>query len=264
MPRILIKTVRGNLGRLLTAVLTRPRHYCVYCDRHVLTFLPYKGGSSAAPKVMATSAVIGSDLDNFSCMRCGSTDRERHLFMYMRALGMLEKLSGTRILHFAPESKLPDVLRKCSPEKYVQADLFPKKSGILKLDLENIDAPAESFDLVIANHVLEHVGDDLAAMREIYRVLSPGGTAILQTPYASAILETQADPNVEFDPRLNLELYGQEDHLRLFGMDIFDRIQSVGFELGVVGHEEALVQYEPREYGVNAREPFMRFYKSNH
>jgi len=211
--------------------------------------------------VLAAAVVIGSDLDNFSCWRCWSTDRERHLLLYMRALGMLDEMHGARILHFAPESRLSAVLRNYGPKKYVPADLFPTHPDIHKLDMENIDAAEGSFDFVIANHVLEHVNDDLAAMREVHRVLAPGGTAILQTPYALGNSQTQEDPAVASDPKLKLELYGQEDHLRLFGMDIFERIQSVGFESRVVTHEKVLAQYGAQEYGVNICEPFMCFHK---
>ena len=256
-----MKTVSGDIRKLLSAVFRRPLHYCVYCDNKVLAFLPYKGGSSAAPRVVAAAAVIGSDLDNFSCLRCKSTDRERHLLMYMRAVGMLNELHGARILHFAPESRLSAVLRKYGPEKYVQADLFPSHPDIHQLDMEDIDFPEGSFDFVIANHVLEHVSDDLAAMREVQRVLAPGGTAILQTPYASGNSHTEEDPSVTSDPKLKLELYGQEDHVRLFGMDIFERIQSVGFEPRVVTHEKVLAQYDAQEHGVNICEPFMCFHK---
>lgn len=76
------------------------------------------------------------------------------------------------------------------------------------------------FDLVVANHVLEHVAADRAAVSEVARVLAPGGHAVLQTPYSSVLRATFEDPGVS-SPVARLQLYGQEDHLRLFGLDIF-------------------------------------------
>jgi SAM-dependent methyltransferase len=256
-----LKTVSANLGALLKASFRRRRHHCVYCNAKVLTFLPYKGGSSAAPAVVATTSMIGSDLDNFSCWRCGSTDRERHLLLYLRELGKLELFTGARILHFAPEARLSLLLKEYSPADYVKADLFPNQPDIIRVNMEAIDFPDQSFDFVIANHVLEHVSDDQQALREVARVLAPNGTAILQTPYAAANEHTQEDPAAASSAKLKLELYGQEDHVRLFGTDIFERIQKAGLESEIATHDETLSQYDPQEYGVNKSEPFMCFRK---
>ena len=253
------KTVLANTRTLLGALIRRPEHFCVICERKVLAFLPYKGGNANAPAITFSADIVGSDLDHFSCPRCGATDRERHLLLYLRQLNVLKKLSGARVLHFAPERKLSELIRAQQPTEYVRGDLFPSQPDIVRLDMEAIDAADASFDIVIANHVLEHVSDDLRALSELHRVLVSGGRAILQTPYAAGNAQTQQGQAT--DARTRLALYGQEDHVRLFGTDIFERFTSVGFKAEVAEHGATLANFDAAVHGVNRREPFMLFRK---
>jgi SAM-dependent methyltransferase len=116
----------------------------------------------------------------------------------------------------------------------------------------------DTFDCVIANHVLEHVGDVDRALGEICRVLRPGGHAILQTPYGSKLHRTWEDAGID-TPAARLQAYGQEDHVRLFGRDIFERIAAAGFDALVRQHNELLDDVDPDREGVNPREPFFLF-----
>lgn len=234
------------------------RRYCIICSYPVWRFMPYRSGSRGRPGLMTALRIVGSDPDNYECPRCGSHDRERHLFMYMDACGVLDKVRGWRILHFAPEKNLSRILQARPPREYIRCDLFPKDSKTLKVDIEDIPFPNESFDLVIANHILEHVDDVERALREIRRVLVSGGRAILQTPFSPMLHETWCDPGIT-SPEARLQAYGQEDHVRLFGRDIFDRIESCGLVSHAAAHDEALPDMDPRRYGVNREEPFFLF-----
>lgn len=98
--------------------------------------------------------VIGSDVDNFQCPWCGSTDRERHLLMYMRAAGLFDALPGMAVLHFAPERHLSRLIVAAGPARYIKCDLFPGAPDIERVDMLAIPYPDKTFDLVIANHVL--------------------------------------------------------------------------------------------------------------
>jgi len=231
---------------------------CALCGAHVGFFLPYRGGWRSAPPLLHSFQVIGSDLDNYLCPTCGCHDRERHLLLYLRHKGMLEKLSGSAVLHFAPEGRLTSYIERTLPSRYIRADLFPSRAGIERIDILAIPHAAGTFDFVIANHVLEHVSDDLRALSEVRRVLKIGGHAILQTPYSNLLEHTFSDPGVQSEQD-RLQIYGQEDHVRLYGRDIFQRFAGAGFVGRVAFHPQVLQACDPARYGVNPQEPFFLF-----
>ncbi len=231
---------------------------CCLCGARVRRFLPYRGGWRAAPAAMRALRVIGSDLDHFACPRCGCHDRERHLWLYMNKYGLLERMRGAVLLHFAPELALTTVLAHAGLSRHVMADLNPSRPEIVQMDMLSTGLANSSFDFVMANHVMEHVDDDMTALRELRRVLKPGGLAILQTPYSDVLERTFADPGIR-TPEQRLELYGQEDHVRLYGRDIFDRFASAGFASRAARHADALPDVEAPKFGVNPSEPFFLF-----
>ncbi len=233
--------------------------YCVACQSSIGWFLPYKRGQVTPPFLQALD-LVGSDVDNFSCPRCWSHDRERHLFLYMRETGFLDKLHGATVLHFAPETWLSRVIAGQSPLRYVKADLYPSAADVEKVNMLAIQYPDEIFDVVIANHVLEHVLDERQALAELYRVLKPGGFAVLQTPYCAKLKHTFCDPGID-DDESRLQAYGQEDHVRLYGSDIFVRFEAAGFITRIRQHEDVLSKFDSIKYGLNKSEPFFLFEK---
>ena len=232
------------------------RKLCYACKKRVGRFLPYRGGWKDVPPLVKALDVIGSDVENFSCPRCGAHDRERHLLMYFDHADVWSKLEGTSVLHFAPERVLATRILKARPATYIKADLFPAAAEVRREDITNLSFGDCTFDMVIANHVLEHVKDDHAAMREIFRVLRPGGLAVLQTPYSDKLANTFEDESIS-DGEGRLQMFGQEDHVRLYGRDLFSRLESVGFIPKVLEHDVVLKNFRESVYGVNAREPFI-------
>lgn len=233
---------------------------CVICGHRLRRYLPYRNGLSGMSPLMRGLDVIGSDVENFECPWCGAHDRERHLYLYMHATGLLPVASGARILHFAPERHLGRILAGGGPAQYIRGDLFPASPDIDRLDITAIAYPDDCFDLVLANHVMEHVPDDMTALAEVRRVLKSGGYAILQTPYSPRLTSTWSDPGIATAEARHLA-YGQEDHVRLYGSDIFARFAAAGFESRVATHDALLPNVVAARYGVNAREPFMLFRK---
>ena len=233
---------------------------CCLCGSAVRAFLPYRDGLASLPAVAVEADIVGSDVQNFECPACGCHDRERHLVLYLHAAGLLAAMKGARVLHFAPEPHLQRVIAAAAPAQYVRADLHPRQPGVNRLDLTAIAMPAASFDFVIANHVLEHVGDDALALSEILRVLCPGGHAVLQTPFAAARAGTFEDPRITGDAE-RLQAYGQEDHCRLFGADFDRRVVAAGFVSRVAQHAQLLPHVDARACGVNPREPLLLFAK---
>lgn len=237
------------------------RCHCALCGHRVWRFMPYRNGSRGVTPLMHALEVVGSDVDHFECPRCGAHDRERHLLLYLRASGLLEWIKGKSILHFAPEKRLQHWLQDAGPACYTACDLYPQSPQVLRMDMLDIDIASGSIDLVIANHVLEHVADDGKALSELFRILAPGGYAVLQTPYSLKLHATWSDPGIDSD-QARLHAHGQEDHVRLFGRDIFQRITATGFQSQVRRHEELLPDTDPRTAGVNPAEPFFLFRKT--
>jgi SAM-dependent methyltransferase len=231
---------------------------CCLCGRRVGRFLPYRGGWAGAPPLMRVLKIVGSDLDRYGCPVCGCNDRERHLALYFRELGLFEKVRGSAVLHFAPEPKFGFLIAQAGPSHYVRADLTPAAPEIEKIDMLAIPYAEGSFDLVIANHVLEHVADDTKALSELHRVLRPGGLAILQTPYSSVLDHSLSDLGVTTE-EARLQLFGQEDHVRLYGRGVFASFAAAGFVSRVVRHEEALPAIDAKTFGVNRDEPLFLF-----
>lgn len=160
------------------------------------------------------------------CPQCGSLERHRMMTLYLRREPRL--LEGKRALHFAPENT---VRRFCEPRagEYLAGDLAPQIPGDLLLNIEAVDLPDQSLDLIICSHVLEHV-DDQTALSEMFRILRPGGTALLMFPIIEGWDVTYENSEI-VTPESRLVHFGQEDHVRYFGRDVRDRIRNVGFDL---------------------------------
>ena len=171
------------------------------------------------------------------CPNCGSLERHRLVFfLFLNKYWDLLTNKNIKLLHFAPEDMFYDFFKKHSNIDYFPVDINPVKydaKNILLRDLVNMeDIPYDDdeFDVIYNCHVLEHVPDDIKAMGELYRVLKPDGVCIImipQFPYLEETLEKE-----EYNtPELRLKHYGQRDHLRKYGLDFKDRLESVGFNV---------------------------------
>ena len=165
---------------------------------------------------------------NVLCRWCLSLERHRGLWLYLHEKTDILTKPDAKILHFAPEHQLQELLKNAPNTDYISADL-DMPTAMIKMDITNITFEDDSFDVILCNHVLEHVPDDHKAMSELYRVLKPGGWAILQTPMSTEAA-TVEDVNLT-DPKERVRLFGQEDHIRTYGLDKKDRLEAAGFEV---------------------------------
>jgi SAM-dependent methyltransferase len=257
---MILRRFASLLGSALRPLAALPIGYrsCVLCGNTVMRFIPYQGGWAFAPPLVKALEGIGSDIDHFFCPRCGAHDRERHLYLYMKRAGLLDDLADKVVVHFAPELRVAARIKDGGPRRYVACDLFPRQPDIQKEDMLSMTFNDRSVDLLIANHVLEHVPDFRKALSEVVRVLVPGGYAILQTPYSPVLTRTWDDPGI-CTPEARAEVYGQSDHVRIFGRDIFDEFVASGLISEVRSHAELLPEVDAKAAGVNKREPFFLF-----
>lgn len=188
--------------------------YCSCCQRESPEFSPF----GVRPRPGA------------KCPGCGSLERHRLLWLFLSSRTTL--LHGDRwLLHVAPEPVLARLLKRAKGPRYVSADL--SRSADIRLDITALPFADASIGAVVCNHVLEHVPDDLAAMREFRRVLRPDGWAILQSPLDPGRETTYEDWSVT-DPADRERVFGQFDHVRVYGRDYFDRLDAAGFDIDAV------------------------------
>jgi SAM-dependent methyltransferase len=151
-----------------------------------------------------------------------------------------------KVLHFAPEQAFLKRFRKLGNLDYTTTDLNSPIADV-KADICKLPFKDNTYSFIICNHVLEHIPDDTKAMQEIYRVLAPGGTAILQVPYEANRTKTFEDDSIT-DPKERAKIFGQYDHVRIYGMDYFDTLRSVGFHVEAVDYTEALSDEKINEF----------------
>jgi ubiquinone/menaquinone biosynthesis C-methylase UbiE len=168
-------------------------------------------------------------------------------------------LSGTqyRMLHLAPEDCFVSKFRQYSSIEYLTADL--NNPAMLKMDITDIQYPDNYFDIILCSHVLEHIPDDEKAMRELSRVLNPGGWAILQVPIL--VEKTFEDPAIT-DPLEREEKFGQSDHVRIYGLDYRQRLEKSGFLVDIVPFLDDFSSRDRLKYGLNIQKDDIYYCKS--
>ncbi|MDD3013581.1 MAG: methyltransferase domain-containing protein [Candidatus Gastranaerophilales bacterium] len=194
---------------------------CPICEKTSRKFIPY----------------IRNLKVNARCPKCKSLDRHRLLWLYFKDNpGLFKKKMN--ILHFAPEPCFENQFSKMKNINYITADLDPE-AAMVQMDITNINYTNNYFDGIICNHVLEHVEDDIKAMQESYRILKPGGWAVLMIPVDVNRQETFEDFSI-VTPEERLKYFEQEDHVRIYGLDYTDRLKSVGFEVSAINYARML------------------------
>lgn len=156
---------------------------------------------------------------------------------------------GIQVLHIAPEACFIPQLTKLLGRGYVTTDVESPLARV-KADIHTLPFGDENFDLVLCNHVLEHVRDDIAAMKEIRRVLKTGGRAILQVPFFSPVPEvTQEDASVT-SAKAREDAYGQRDHVRKYGKDYPHRIANSGLRPELVHFTQNFTDEQVSRFGL--------------
>jgi len=160
------------------------------------------------------------------CPHCSSAARHRLLALYLKDRTAFFG-DHLRVVHFAAEYCFMRRFAQLPNLDYVAADLDPPR-GAIRLDLTSINLPTDSADMVICSHVLEHVPEDQLALRELRRIVKPGGQALIMVPIDHDRADTYEDPTI-VTPAARLAAFQQEDHVRIYGRDFPDRLRCAGF-----------------------------------
>ena len=185
-------------------------YYCPICEKGYNRFLP-------GPENIRI---------NSKCPGCSSLERHRLLWLYLKS----EKnilISKINLLNISPDYATQTKLKSLANINYTSIDL-KSPLAMYNEDLTNLSFKDNSFDAILCYHVLEHIEDDLKAIFELYRILKPGGWAILQSPIDIEREKTYEDFTIT-TPAERKKVFGQEDHVRIYGRDYFLRLKKTGF-----------------------------------
>ncbi|WP_028668898.1 class I SAM-dependent methyltransferase [Runella zeae] len=212
VPRKYLQLVSHFGARALSILYLGKGVKCSVCGSEFRKFLPY--GRSGR--------------DNALCPHCLSLERHRLMYLYLQRKTNFFK-DNLKLLHVAPEYCFIDRFERMKNLDYITADIESPLAKV-KMDIHQIPFPDNTFDVTFCNHVMEHVDDDIKAMSELYRVLKPGGWAIIQSPQDLSKATTYEDASIT-DPKEREKHFWQDDHLRLFGRDYGKRLEKGGFKV---------------------------------
>lgn len=216
--------------------------HCPVCEGHFRHFLPAGSGKRARPAAV--------------CPGCRSRERDRLTWLFLRARETTLLQRHMQFLHVAPEPRLSRYFEGIIGEGYITADLM-RKDVLVRMDIQDMLYPNETLDAIYCNHVFQDVPDDRRAIAECFRVLRPGGWAILNVPlFAETTRESETPDNVRgtFDRR-------PDEHVRDYGHDYRERLEEAGFCVEVLSPEDLEPDAEQRvRLGIaGARTGFVHF-----
>ncbi len=179
-----------------------------------------------------------------------SLERHRLLWLYLKnetSFFSSENLNVRKnVLHFAPEQCFLKRFKKLKHIDYTTTDLLSPIADV-KADICDLPFEDNSYDIIFCNHVLEHIPDDTKAMQELFRVMKPGGYGVFQIPQDLSREHTFEDNSIT-DKDERSKIFGQYDHVRVYGRDYFDKLRSVGFKVDEVDYTAQLSEEKIAEY----------------
>ena len=226
------------------------KYKCPFCGYHARKMNPIGGNFN----VIYEKEIVGCGRRFAECIKCKSTDKERLVFAYLQSINFFAD-PNKKVLHMAPEPNLSQCFFRNNFKNYICGDYFAPgyedvyPSYVKCINILDIPYDNAYFDVVICNHVLEHVENDAKGMSEIFRVLKKDGFAILQVPISYKLAKTYEDPSI-IDAKNREIAFGQRDHVRIYGRDYIDRLKEVGFKVEVISN---LAARNPK-YGLNNKE----------
>jgi SAM-dependent methyltransferase len=233
LPQHLLLKAEPQLRKIVSAFFVGNNYECPVCGFHARKFIAVHEGESHL------------------CPRCGSIERKRLLWLYLRDEIKIHEKKNFNVLHFSPSSALFKKLKALKGIEYVPT-AFDNPLIKNHFDITSLPLPEYHFDLLICYHVLEHVTNDIKAMSELFRVLKKGGVALLQVPFS--VKETIEDSSVT-NPEDRKKFFGQEDHVRYYGQEDFkQRLKNIGFSVEEIFYAEKFGEEKSSLYLLNKKE----------
>jgi len=168
-----------------------------------------------------------------------SLERHRLMWLFLKdETNFFTSENKLKVLHIAPEQCFLDIFRKQQNLEYITSDIESPIADV-KADICNLPFKESEFDVVFCNHVLEHITNDTKAMQELYRVLKPGGFGIFQIP-GDLSRSTTFEDNTITDRKERAQIFGQYDHVRIYGRDYFKKLRAIGFKVDEVDYTKKI------------------------
>jgi len=230
IPRPILIRVSYIVRPLLVIWLKGKRYTDPIDGKSFRKFLPY-GYENQRENVLSPSTL--------------SLERHRLLWLYLKNETDFFT-APKKMLHFAPEQAFYQRFRQQKNLDYTTTDLSSPLADV-KADICNLPFYDNEFDVIFCNHVLEHIPDDTKAMQELFRVLKSGGWAVLQIPQDLSRETTFEDDSIT-DRKERAKIFGQYDHVRVYGRDYFDKLQNIGFEVQAIDYTKTLSDSDIKHY----------------
>lgn len=252
IPYSILLRIKNLKQYILSYLYLGNKFYCPICKTSFRKM--FKCGQYEP--VLEEQQVIGSGIrNNCLCPRCYSIDRERLIYLYLsqKTEVFSEKI---KLLHIAPRPSLKKIFKKSRNITYYQGDKFETgyhySNDVIELDITKLNFEDDFFDVIICNHVLEHIKDDYQAIKELYRVLKPGGFGILQVPVSLKLEKTYEIETHK--PEERKRLFGQFDHYRIYAKDFTNRLENCNFNVNLYNPNDIDWKLEVEKYGLNILE----------
>ena len=237
IPRKYLQLFSHWVLKIVSVFYIGNRVECPVCDKKFRKFLPYGRKARA----------------NALCPNCLSLERHRLMYLFLKRKTNFFS-DNLKVLHVAPEICFIDKFEAMQNLDYITADIESPLAKV-KMDIHEIPFDENTFDVTFCNHVMEHVADDHQAMSELFRVLKPGGWAIIQIPLFHPLPEkTFEDPKIT-SPKEREKAFGQSDHVRLYGHDYPDRLRKAGFDVAVERFQDDMEKSQAERFALPEDEP---------
>ncbi len=245
-----------KIAKFLLNTIPRPLLINLSIFLRPLIYLFFKGSKFSDPidgKSYRKFLPYGYGKQRENALSPGTLSLERHRQMWLYLQNETDFFTKNyKVLHIAPEQEFLRRFKKMKNLDYTSADLYSPivdvKADILDLPFEN-----ESFDIIFCNHVLEHIEDDQKAMSELYRVMRKDGWGIFQVPMKNSLEKSYEDFSI-INPKERQKHFGQYDHVRWYGMDYFERLRNVGFEVNINYYSRKFSKEEIIRFGLMENE----------
>ena len=261
VPFTLGKRIRGFYQKVSSVFYKGSKYYCPFCKN---SFRKLRSSGHDIPFLKDIQVIGSGHRKNSLCPRCFSVDRERLVYLFFKIKHKEVFTKKLKLLHISPEASLKSLFNSLPNINYTigrnYRDNYYYRNERIQMNLFNMHYPDNEFDIIVCNHVLEHVKDDELAMSELNRILKPGGFAILQVPYSNSISET-IDDEFLILPEHKEKYFPKFEKVRIYAKDYPEKLKKANFQVYRFNPSNEKTEIDISKYAINPEEDLFVGYK---